>query len=82
MPRSIARYRTGALLPTLDAIDAETAYLGWRVDLTHPGPAEALDGVFLFLKDADAWSFLNRAARLPTPRPGTSSLDTATSPYR
>jgi two-component system chemotaxis sensor kinase CheA len=38
-------------VPTLDAIDLEGSYLGWQVDLTHPDPTEALDDVFLFLKD-------------------------------
>ena len=38
-------------VPTLDAIDLEGCYLGWRVDLTHPDPTAALDDIFLFLKD-------------------------------
>jgi two-component system chemotaxis sensor kinase CheA len=38
-------------VPTLDAIDPEACHLGWQVDLTHPDPTEALDDVFLFLKD-------------------------------
>ncbi len=38
-------------VPTLDAIDLEGCYLGWRVDLTHADPTAALDDIFLFLKD-------------------------------
>lgn len=38
-------------VPTLDAIDPEACHLAWQVDLTHPDPTEALDDVFLFLKD-------------------------------
>jgi two-component system chemotaxis sensor kinase CheA len=38
-------------VPTLDAIDLESCYLGWQVDLTHPDPTAALDDIFLFLKD-------------------------------
>jgi two-component system chemotaxis sensor kinase CheA len=38
-------------VPTLDAIDPEACHLAWQVDLTHPDPTDALDDVFLFLKD-------------------------------
>lgn len=38
-------------VPTLDALDPEACHLAWQVDLTHPDPTEALDDVFLFLKD-------------------------------
>lgn len=38
-------------IPGLDVIDPEVPYLGWQVDLVSPDPREAIDDVFLFLKD-------------------------------
>lgn len=38
-------------LPQLDIIDPEVPYIGWQVDLEHQDPREAIDDVFLFLRD-------------------------------
>tara|TARA_R110002124_G_scaffold85148_3_gene221093 strand:+ start:5105 stop:7132 length:2028 start_codon:yes stop_codon:yes gene_type:complete len=38
-------------IPALDVIDPEMPYLGWQVDLTAPDPHDAIDDVFMFLKD-------------------------------
>ena len=35
----------------LDSIDPEFPYMGWQVDLTSADPREAIDDVFLFLRD-------------------------------
>lgn len=38
-------------VPPLDVIDPEVPYLGWQVDLLAEDPREAIDDVFLFLRD-------------------------------
>jgi two-component system chemotaxis sensor kinase CheA len=38
-------------VPPLESIDPEQSYLGWEVDLTAPDPHEAIEDVFLFLRD-------------------------------
>ena len=38
-------------IPPLDAIDPEVPYMGWQIDLEAEDPREAIDDVFLFLKD-------------------------------
>ncbi|MGV3491978.1 MAG: chemotaxis protein CheA [Devosia sp.] len=54
-------------IPTLDVIDPETCLMGWQVDLTHPDPTEALDDVFLFLKDGMELSIEPLAAAAASP---------------
>lgn len=38
-------------IPPLDLIDPEVPYIGWQVDLVAEDPREAIDDVFLFLRD-------------------------------
>jgi two-component system chemotaxis sensor kinase CheA len=38
-------------IPPLDLIDPEVPYMGWQIDLEAEDPREAIDDVFLFLKD-------------------------------
>lgn len=38
-------------IPPLDVIDPEVPYIGWQVDLVADDPREAIDDVFLFLRD-------------------------------
>ena len=38
-------------VPALDAIDPEVCYLGWDVVLTTDSPRQAIDDVFMFLRD-------------------------------
>ncbi|MGV8834069.1 MAG: chemotaxis protein CheA [Devosia sp.] len=38
-------------IPPLDLIDPEVSYMGWQIDLTGADPTEAIDDVFMFLKD-------------------------------
>jgi two-component system chemotaxis sensor kinase CheA len=38
-------------IPPLDVIDPEVPYIGWQVDLIADDPREAIDDVFLFLRD-------------------------------
>lgn len=56
-------------VPTLDALDPEACHLAWQVDLTHPDPTEALDDVFLFLKDGMELSIEPLAAAEVVPSP-------------
>ena len=38
-------------IPSLDVIDPEVPYIGWQIDMVAEDPREAIDDVFLFLKD-------------------------------
>ncbi|KKC33299.1 chemotaxis protein CheA [Devosia psychrophila] len=38
-------------IPSLDVIDPEVPYIGWQIDMVADDPREAIDDVFLFLKD-------------------------------
>ncbi|MDB5613405.1 MAG: cheA-2 [Devosia sp.] len=38
-------------IPSLDVIDPEVPYVGWQIDMVAEDPREAIDDVFLFLKD-------------------------------
>ena len=38
-------------VPPLDAIDPEVCYLGWDVALTTDRPRQAIDDVFMLLRD-------------------------------
>ncbi len=40
-----------AAVPALDALDPETLYLGWQVDLVADDPRAAIEDVFLFVRD-------------------------------
>ena len=39
-------------IPPLDALDPEVPYMGWQIDLIAADPREAIDDVFLFLRDS------------------------------
>ena len=54
-------------IPSLDIIDPEVPYLGWQVDLEGPDPHDAIDDVFLFLKDGMELSIEPLAADMATP---------------
>jgi two-component system chemotaxis sensor kinase CheA len=38
-------------IPPLDLIDPEVPYMGWQIDIEAEDPRDAIDDVFLFLKD-------------------------------
>ena len=38
-------------IPPLDIIDPEVPYMGWQIDMLAEDPREAIEDVFLFLKD-------------------------------
>lgn len=38
-------------VPPLDILDPEVPYIGWQIDIVCEDPREAIDDVFLFLKD-------------------------------
>ncbi|HEY8575964.1 MAG TPA: chemotaxis protein CheA [Devosia sp.] len=56
-------------LPQLDIIDPEVPYIGWQVDLEHQDPREAIDDVFLFLRDGMELS-VEPLAEAPVLAPG------------
>lgn len=39
-------------IPSLDQLDPEVPYIGWRVDIEAADPAGAIDDVFMFLRDS------------------------------
>ena len=39
-------------IPNLDALDPETPYIGWQVDIVAENPTGAIDDLFLFLRDS------------------------------
>jgi two-component system chemotaxis sensor kinase CheA len=59
-------------IPPLDVIDPEIPYMGWQVDLAADDPREAIDDVFLFLRDAMELSvepLVEAQASVPVPEP-------------
>jgi two-component system chemotaxis sensor kinase CheA len=55
-------------IPALDVLDPEVPYMAWQVDITSPDPREAIDDVFLFLKDGMELS-VERLEESKTPPP-------------
>ncbi|MFN3274297.1 MAG: chemotaxis protein CheA [Paracoccus sp. (in: a-proteobacteria)] len=47
-------------IPDLDVLEPETPYLGWQVDIEAADPAEAIDDIFLFLRDSMEFSLSPR----------------------
>ncbi|MBJ7578590.1 chemotaxis protein CheA [Devosia sp. MC532] len=39
-------------VPALDTLDPEVPHIGWRVDIDAVDPSDAIDDVFMFLRDA------------------------------
>jgi two-component system, chemotaxis family, sensor kinase CheA len=69
-------------VPLLDSIDPEMPYIGWQVDLTAHDPHEAIDDVFLFLRDGMELSIEELGAGeqpepvvQPAPEPAAAKAD-------
>lgn len=54
-------------IPDLDVLEPETPYLGWQVDIEAADPAEAIDDIFLFLRDSMEFSLSPRDAAPSAP---------------